>query len=77
MTEFEFDGESVRRIEAVIHRYPICLKECADLLECITPFLEVMPGRDAVNRVRYYVLEDRRICREQEMLLAVRPKWNE
>lgn len=40
MTEFEFDKESADRIEKVIKQHPMCLKDCADILELLAPLCD-------------------------------------
>ena len=35
--EFQFDPDSAQRILKAMHEYPICLKDCADIIEAVAP----------------------------------------
>lgn len=36
--EFQFDPDSAQRILNAMREYPICLKDCADIIEALAPW---------------------------------------
>lgn len=57
MTEFEFDKESADRIEKTINSHPICLKDCADILEIVSPLCDLYSAKCAKKRIEKFIIE--------------------
>lgn len=57
MTEFEYDKESADRIEEIINSHPICLKDCADILEIVAPLCDLYSAKCAKNRIEKFIIE--------------------
>lgn len=52
MTEFEYDKESADRIEEIINSHPICLKDCADILELLAPLCDLWSSQGLQAHIR-------------------------
>lgn len=57
MTEFEFDKESADRIEKVVQQHPMCLRDCANVLEFVAPLCTVFTPEGFINKLKTLFVE--------------------
>lgn len=51
MTEFEFDKESADRIENVVQKHAMSLKNCADILDLLAPLCDMFTTSGVLLRI--------------------------
>lgn len=75
MTEFEYDKESADRIEEIINSHPICLKDCADILEIVAPLCDLYSAKWAKNRIEKFIIEMTVLSNSNTTTKRVKGMW--